>query len=138
MAMRVGVKLAIRSLQQQQQQSQNGLRVSSLSRSSRTFLGRTTNTTRSLSSSVPNSDSNSNDRAATMTDISPHKSIFSKMWDKYSPQGQQRNIEMGERLFRSAQRRANDPYVILSLFNCIVFLSSLLCSSLSVCTGIPN
>lgn len=37
------------------------------------------------------------------------KSIFSKLWDKYSFEGQKKRIVLGERLFRSAQHRANDP-----------------------------
>jgi len=36
------------------------------------------------------------------------KSIFAKLWDRYSFQGQQKRIILGERLFRSAQVRAND------------------------------
>ena len=38
-----------------------------------------------------------------------NKGIFSKIWDRYSFQGQQKRILLGERLFRSAQHRANDP-----------------------------
>ena len=37
------------------------------------------------------------------------KSIFSKLWDKYSFEGQKKRIILGERLFRAAQYRANDP-----------------------------
>mmetsp|Transcript_13680 Transcript_13680/g.29677 ORF Transcript_13680/g.29677 Transcript_13680/m.29677 type:complete len:349 (+) Transcript_13680:55-1101(+) len=37
------------------------------------------------------------------------KSIFSKLWDKYSFEGQKKRIILGERLFRSAQYRASDP-----------------------------
>ncbi len=37
------------------------------------------------------------------------KGIFAKIWDRYSFQGQQKRIILGERLFRSAQYRANDP-----------------------------
>jgi hypothetical protein len=40
---------------------------------------------------------------------STNKSIFSKLWDKYSFEGQRKRIILGERLFRSAQYRANDP-----------------------------
>ncbi|KAL7551547.1 hypothetical protein ACHAWF_014736 [Thalassiosira exigua] len=38
-----------------------------------------------------------------------NKGIFGKIWDRYSFQGQQKRIILGERLFRSAQYRANDP-----------------------------
>ncbi len=37
------------------------------------------------------------------------KGILAKIWDRYSFQGQQKRIILGERLFRSAQYRANDP-----------------------------
>ena len=39
----------------------------------------------------------------------PKKSFFSKLYDKYSVQGQQRRIELGERLFRAAQWNAMNP-----------------------------
>jgi cytochrome b pre-mRNA-processing protein 3 len=39
-----------------------------------------------------------------------HKSLFRKLRDKYSIRGQQERIEIGERLFRAAQRRASDPH----------------------------
>ena len=38
-----------------------------------------------------------------------NKSIFSKLWDKYSFEGQKKRIVLGERLFRAAQYRASDP-----------------------------
>ena len=38
-----------------------------------------------------------------------NKGIFGKLWDKYSFEGQKKRIILGERLFRSAQFRANDP-----------------------------
>ena len=37
-----------------------------------------------------------------------NKSIFSKLWDKYSFEGQKKRIVLGERLFRAAQYRASD------------------------------
>ena len=37
------------------------------------------------------------------------KGILGKLWDKFSIEGQKRRILMGERLFRSAQFRAQDP-----------------------------
>mmetsp|Transcript_12133 Transcript_12133/g.17690 ORF Transcript_12133/g.17690 Transcript_12133/m.17690 type:complete len:312 (-) Transcript_12133:295-1230(-) len=40
---------------------------------------------------------------------SKQKGVLSKMWDKYSPQGQQHRILIGERLFWSAERHASDP-----------------------------
>jgi len=40
---------------------------------------------------------------------SKEKGIMSKMWDKYSPQGQHHRILIGERLFRSAEQRSSDP-----------------------------
>lgn len=36
------------------------------------------------------------------------KGIFAKLWDRYSLEGQKKRIILGERLFRSAQFRAND------------------------------
>lgn len=38
-----------------------------------------------------------------------NKGIFGKLWDRYSFEGQTKRIVLGERLFRSAQYRANDP-----------------------------
>lgn len=38
-----------------------------------------------------------------------NKGILSKLWDRYSFEGQTKRIILGERLFRSAQQRANDP-----------------------------
>ena len=40
--------------------------------------------------------------------VTSNKGIFAKLWDRYSFQGQQKRIILGERLFRSAQFRAND------------------------------
>ncbi|KAL7520369.1 hypothetical protein ACHAWX_005097 [Stephanocyclus meneghinianus] len=37
-----------------------------------------------------------------------NKSIFAKLWDRYSFEGQTKRIILGERLFRGAQFRAND------------------------------
>lgn len=37
------------------------------------------------------------------------KGMFSRMWDRYSIEGQQRRIDLAERLFRAAQIQANDP-----------------------------
>ena len=45
----------------------------------------------------------------TMGDEERNKSIFSKLWDKYSFEGQKKRIVLGERLFRAAQYRASDP-----------------------------
>jgi hypothetical protein len=42
-------------------------------------------------------------------DESSKKSIFNKLWDKYSFEGQKKRIILGERLFRAAQYRASDP-----------------------------
>ena len=53
--------------------------------------------------------SNSNDQTITTNNKGGDKGIFAKIWDRYSFQGQQKRIILGERLFRSAQYRANDP-----------------------------
>ena len=53
--------------------------------------------------------SNSNDQTITTQNQGGEKGIFAKIWDRYSFQGQQKRIILGERLFRSAQHRANDP-----------------------------
>ena len=45
----------------------------------------------------------------TIGDEERNKSIFSKLWDKYSFEGQKKRIVLGERLFRAAQYRASDP-----------------------------
>ena len=45
----------------------------------------------------------------TIGDSERNKSIFSKLWDKYSFEGQKKRIVLGERLFRAAQYRASDP-----------------------------
>jgi cytochrome b pre-mRNA-processing protein 3 len=45
----------------------------------------------------------------TIGESSDNKSIMSKLWDKYSIEGQKKRIILGERLFRAAQYRANDP-----------------------------
>jgi hypothetical protein len=42
------------------------------------------------------------------TEASSDKSIFAKLWDRYSFEGQTKRIILGERLFRAAQVRAND------------------------------
>ena len=39
---------------------------------------------------------------------SSNKSIFAKLWDRYSFEGQTKRIILGERLFRAAQARASD------------------------------
>ena len=39
---------------------------------------------------------------------SSNKSIFAKLWDRYSFEGQTKRIVLGERLFRAAQARASD------------------------------
>jgi cytochrome b pre-mRNA-processing protein 3 len=67
---------------------------------------------RSLSSSSSISSSNNNSSVTTSMTIgesSDNKSIMSKLWDKYSIEGQKKRIILGERLFRAAQYRANDP-----------------------------
>lgn len=46
---------------------------------------------------------------ATKGKVNGNKGVFGKLWDRYSVQGQQRRIEMGERLFRAAQWRAMHP-----------------------------
>ena len=66
------------------------------------------------SSSPPSSPSTPSTRSDNVTttlttDNDPSKSIFSKLWDKYSFEGQKKRIILGERLFRAAQYRANDP-----------------------------
>jgi hypothetical protein len=66
---------------------------------------------RSLSSNSSSSSSNK-DVTTNLTigdDEYSGKSIFSKLWDKYSIEGQKKRIILGERLFRSAQHRASDP-----------------------------
>lgn len=62
-------------------------------------------------SSLPShSDSNITTNFTTAGgDESSKKSIFNKLWDKYSFEGQKKRIILGERLFRAAQYRANDP-----------------------------
>ena len=67
-------------------------------------------------SSTPSSSSSRTDNNSSITTNltigdgeSTNKSIFSKLWDKYSFEGQRKRIILGERLFRSAQYRANDP-----------------------------
>ena len=74
------------------------------------------NNSRCYSSSAINFDddkiksiSNSNDQTITTNNKGGDKGIFAKIWDRYSFQGQQKRIILGERLFRSAQYRANDP-----------------------------
>jgi hypothetical protein len=60
--------------------------------------------------SLDNNHSKSKSNAQTITtNRGGDKGIFAKIWDRYSFQGQQKRIIMGERLFRSAQYRANDP-----------------------------
>jgi hypothetical protein len=66
---------------------------------------------RFLSSNASSSSSNT-DVTTNLTigdDEHSGKSIFSKLWDKYSIEGQKKRIILGERLFRSAQHRASDP-----------------------------
>jgi hypothetical protein len=66
---------------------------------------------RSLSS-ISSSSSSNKDVTTNLTigdDEYSGKSMFSKLWDKYSIEGQKKRIILGERLFRSAQHRANDP-----------------------------
>jgi hypothetical protein len=55
------------------------------------------------------SESKSNDQQISSNNKGGDKGIFAKIWDRYSFQGQQKRIIMGEHLFRSAQYRANDP-----------------------------
>ena len=62
------------------------------------------------SSSSPSSTRSDNVTTTLTTDNDEgSKSIFSKLWDKYSFEGQKKRIILGERLFRAAQYRANDP-----------------------------
>ena len=67
----------------------------------------------SSASSSPSHTDNTNNITTNLTlggdGESTNKSIFSKLWDKYSFEGQRKRIILGERLFRSAQYRANDP-----------------------------
>ena len=63
----------------------------------------------SPSSPPSHSDSNITTNFTTGGDESSKKSIFNKLWDKYSFEGQKKRIILGERLFRAAQYRANDP-----------------------------
>jgi cytochrome b pre-mRNA-processing protein 3 len=52
------------------------------------------------------------DAASSYDIVNPpslNKSFFRKIRDKYSIRGQQERIEIGERLFRAAQHRANEP-----------------------------
>ena len=66
---------------------------------------------RSLSSNSSSSSSNKDVTTNLTIDDDEYsgKSMFSKLWDKYSIEGQKKRIILGERLFRSAQHRANDP-----------------------------
>ena len=78
-----------------------------------THLPIITNHTRCYSSSTINFGTNqtesiSNDQTIT-ANKGGDKGIFAKIWDRYSFQGQQKRIILGERLFRSVQYRANDP-----------------------------
>ena len=62
------------------------------------------------SSSLASSSRSDNVTTTLTTDNDEgSKSIFSKLWDKYSFEGQKKRIVLGERLFRAAQYRANDP-----------------------------
>lgn len=77
---------------------------------------RTTAQCHPFSSASPSSASESHtDNNSVTTNLtvgnaeSTNKSIFSKLWDNYSFEGQRKRILLGERLFRSAQYRANDP-----------------------------
>lgn len=74
----------------------------------------------SSSSSTPQSD-NITTNLTIGDGESTNKSIFSKLWDKYSFEGQRKRIILGERLFRSAQYRANDPYVALLCYLSLLF-----------------
>ena len=72
------------------------------------------NEARSFTSSTINlsnhqTKAKSNDETTVTTNKGEDKGIFAKIWDRYSFQGQQKRIILGERLFRSAQYRANDP-----------------------------
>lgn len=66
---------------------------------------------RSISSSndISSNNNSSVTTSQTIGESSDNKSIMSKLWDKYSIEGQQKRIILGERLFRAAQYRANDP-----------------------------
>ncbi len=66
-------------------------------------------TLRYISSSPPSSQPSNITTNLTTGDEESNKSIFSKLWDKYSFEGQKKRIVLGERLFRTAWYQANDP-----------------------------
>jgi hypothetical protein len=39
------------------------------------------------------------------------KNVFTRLWERYSPKGQQHRIHTAEALFQAASRQASDPYV---------------------------
>jgi hypothetical protein len=43
------------------------------------------------------------------TKVAESPSLFRRFYDKYSVKGQQKRIDIGERLFRAASIRAKDP-----------------------------
>lgn len=46
---------------------------------------------------------------AFSTKVAESPNIFRRLYDKYSVRGQQKRIDIGERLFRAASIRANNP-----------------------------
>ena len=62
----------------------------------------------SSSTTAPMKNDN-HEKGDTIGTGSNNKGFLKKLWDQYSPQGQQHRILMGERLFRAAQRQAMDP-----------------------------
>lgn len=82
-----------------------------LSQTSKPIYNRPFSQTQCYSSSTVIFDTNRSESKPNDQTIAKgeDKGIFAKIWDRYSFQGQQKRIILGERLFRSAQYRANDP-----------------------------